>query len=147
MVGERVRMLRDADRDRRIRAAIEPEVRVQGNEDRLTQMLDKLVENALEHASPGGEVRVSVKLDGNDGLLSVENDGDLLPADKRGLFDAFVTLRKRAKDSRNVGLGLFVAKAIVESHGGTIEARDLIDGAGARFDVRLPTDVGSGLRG
>lgn len=138
VVEERIAVLRDVHRGRKFRADIESEVVIDGNEDRLGQLLDKLLENAVDHGGAGGEIQVSLKRANGGISLRVENEGATLPANREGLFDAFVTIGERGPDAPNVGLGLFVAKTIAESHGGSIEARDLQDGSGACFEVRLP---------
>jgi signal transduction histidine kinase len=100
--------------------------------------LDKLLENAVDHGSNEGEIRVSLTREQNQVSIVVENEGDALPVQREGLFDAFVTATKQGAGEQNTGLGLFVARAIADSHGGTIEARDREYASGACFEVRLP---------
>ena len=138
VVAERVALFREANTGRRFHAAIEAGVLVDGNEDRLAQLLDKLLENAVDHGCAEGEIRASLTRTRGYVSIVVENDGDALPAKREGLFDAFVTAGKQGADEQNTGLGLFVAKAITESHGGTIEARDRENASGACFEARLP---------
>ncbi len=138
LVSERVASFRQVHVTRRFHADVEPGVLVDGNEDRLAQLLDKLLENAVEHGAPEGEIRLTLSRQPGHASILVENAGDLLPAQMEGLFDAFVTVGKQRAGSQNTGLGLFVAKAIAESHGGTIEARNREDGSGACFEIRLP---------
>lgn len=138
MVAERVTVFRETHATQSFRANIESGVCVEGHEDRLAQLLDKLLDNAVEHTEGPGEVRITVRRQGEHAALAVANDGRQLPEDKEGLFEAFVTVGKNGSENQNLGLGLFVAKAIAQSHGGTIEARDRQDGPGACFEVRLP---------
>ncbi|MFW2388072.1 MAG: sensor histidine kinase [Polyangiales bacterium] len=138
VVEERVALFRDVHGERQFLGDIESEIVIDGNEDRLAQLLDKLLENAVDHGGADGEIQVSLKRANGGVSLRVENEGDALPANREGLFDAFVTVGERGPDASNVGLGLFVAKAIAESHGGTIDARALPDGSGACFEVCLP---------
>jgi len=113
---------------------------VSGGADLAAQLLDKLVENAVEFSRPGAPVRIL--LEGREGaaLLCVENQGPRLPAEMRGrLFDSMVSLRsERASQGPHLGLGLYVARLIAEFHGGTIEAADLPAGDGVAVRVRLP---------
>ena len=146
VVAERLALFRQANIGRRFHAAIESGVLVDGNEDRLAQLLDKLLENAVDHGRAEGEIRVSLTREKSQVSIVVENDGDALPAQREGLFDAFVTATKHGDGEQNSGLGLFVAKAIAESHGGTIEARDREDASGACFEVRLPAADGTAKR-
>jgi signal transduction histidine kinase len=138
IVGERVLVFRRAHPDRTFYADIESGLLVDGNEDRLAQLLDKLLDNAVEHSPLGGKVWVSSKREDREVVVMVQNDGDALPLDKEALFDPFVTFGKANSESHNLGLGLFVAGVITESHGGSIIACDLPNTAGARFVVRLP---------
>jgi signal transduction histidine kinase len=138
---ERVALLRDTAPELVISTEIAHGVVVEGHEDRIGQLLDKLLENAVEHSATPGAIRVCVGRDDEHVLVAVENDGDRLPADRDALFDAFVSVGGNGEKSENLGLGLFIAKAIAEAHGGTIEALDLDGFPGARFEVRLPIEV------
>ena len=115
-------------------------LQVAGAPDLAAQMLDKLVENAVEFSRPGEPVRVTLEERDGAALLSVENKGPLLPAEMRGrLFDSMVSVRgERAGEGPHLGLGLYVARLIAEFHGGTIDAADLASGDGVALRVRLP---------
>lgn len=121
----------------RVRASIEPGCHVVGCELRLTQLLDKLLQNAVEHGREEGEVRVVVEGVGDAVHLRVENEGDRLPADTARIFEPFVSTKERSRHPESLGLGLYVAKRIALHHGGTIEAVAL-EPPGARFVVALP---------
>jgi len=137
LVRERATVVRDAYPERRVQVDVEVGVSVEGNEDRLAQLFDKLLENAVEHTGPGGTIQVKLRRDRSTSSVVIANDGDPLPPGKEYLFDAFVSGGTGNSDGRNLGLGLFVARAVVEAHGGTIEARDR-EGGGACFEVQLP---------
>jgi len=113
---------------------------VSGGADLAAQLLDKLVENAVEFSLPGEPVRVLLEARDGAALLRVENKGPRLPAEMRGrLFDSMVSLRsERGGQAPHLGLGLYVARLIAEYHGGTIEARDLPAGDGVAVHLRLP---------
>jgi signal transduction histidine kinase len=113
---------------------------VNGAADLAAQLLDKLVENAVDFSGEGDPVRVS--LDNGDGaaVLTVANKGPLLPAQMRaGLFESMISVRK-AHDAGapHLGLGLYVARLIAEFHGGSILASNLTDGDGVAVSVRMP---------
>ncbi|HUN67381.1 MAG TPA: ATP-binding protein [Burkholderiales bacterium] len=112
---------------------------VQGAADLLAQMLDKLVENAVDFASPGTAIRVL--LDSRDGRvrLRVENEGPPLPeAIRDSLFDSMVSLRsERADGVPHLGLGLYIARLIAEFHGGRLHAENLPGGRGVAFEAAL----------
>jgi dedicated sortase system histidine kinase len=111
-----------------------------GAADLAAQLLDKLVENAVEFSSPGEPVRIALEERDDLALLSVENKGPCLPADMRGrLFESMVSVRgERAAGEPHLGLGLYVARLIAEFHGGSIEAADLAGGEGVAVRVWLP---------
>ncbi len=112
------------------------EARMNGSPELLIQMLDKLVDNAVGFSAEGDTI--SIALTASDELLrlSVTNPGPPLPERMRGqLFDSMVSVRS-GKDSKHLGLGLYVAKLVAEGHGGRIDA-DNVDG-GVRFTVSVP---------
>jgi signal transduction histidine kinase len=109
---------------------------VNGNEARLAQLVDKLLNNAHEHLAEGGEIRIELRVSSPGFVeLIVENDGDALPRDKERIFEAFVSSHRTAD---NLGLGLFVAQSVARNHGGGITAQDAPNADGARFVVTLP---------
>ncbi len=112
---------------------------ISGDAQRLGQVLDNLVSNAIKFTDPGGSVTVSCEPDGDGIRLGVADTGVGVPADEQGqLFSRFFrasTATRRAIPG--TGLGLVIARAIVEEHGGTIsfESRE---GEGTRVTVALP---------
>jgi len=119
-------------------ASIEP-VRVIGDGLRLSQAIRNLVENAAQASH--GRVGVTLATDGDDAVLTVEDDGPGIPVSQRDrVFERFVRLdSSRSRDSGGSGLGLAIVREIVAGHGGTAQADDS-DWGGARFTVRLPRD-------
>jgi dedicated sortase system histidine kinase len=113
---------------------------VNGAPDLAAQLLDKLVENAVDFSGEGDPVLVS--LDNGDGaaLLTVANKGPLLPAEMRtGLFESMISVRAtRDAGTPHLGLGLYVARLIAEFHGGSILASNLPGGDGVAVSVRMP---------
>jgi PAS domain S-box-containing protein len=103
---------------------------------RVEQVLMNLLANAIKYGA-GGPVRVIVRADGHDAELEVNDRGPGIPEkDLHRIFGRF----ERASSMRNyggLGLGLYVARQIIEAHGGTVSARNVPEG-GARFLVRLP---------
>jgi signal transduction histidine kinase len=126
--------------------AIEPAIVLEGNEDALVQLLDKLVNNAIEHGSPGLPVQVQLRRLAQAGWcrLAVRDLGDPLPTDTQRLFEPFYTDKgnKAALGASNLGLGLFVAETIARHHGGHLSAEPILDREsgveGAVFWVDLP---------
>jgi two-component system sensor histidine kinase ChvG len=113
---------------------------VSGDESRLRRLIDNLVDNALSFSPPSGLVEIRAAAVGDEVLLSIQDEGPGVPADAReAIFHRFHSLRPEEDFGRHSGLGLAIARAIVEGHGGSIEVEDRADGAsGARFVVRLP---------
>ncbi len=117
---------------------------VDGDADRLRQVIGNLLDNALRHAPAGGTVRTTVGhgagSHGPEVHLRVEDDGAGLPEGLEAeVFDRFVRGdTARGRDAGGSGLGLAIVKALVTLHGGTVDAGRSPLG-GARFEVRLPT--------
>jgi two-component system OmpR family sensor kinase len=131
--------------DRRVVVVVEGRVPIVGDEDRLRQVVDNLVVNAVRHSPPGATVEIAARLEGGVGggageraLLTVRDEGPGIdPAEADRIFEPFYRADpSRARASGGVGLGLAIVKAIVEAHGGTVSVRP---GPGATFVVRVPT--------
>jgi two-component system sensor histidine kinase BaeS len=102
---------------------------------RLRQALDNLMTNALTHAGSGGDVVVSGGLSETLVLVSVSDSGAGVPlADQERIFEAGVRLDAGRAGS---GLGLVIARAIAEAHGGRLTVRST-PGEGATFTIALP---------
>ncbi|HEY5622514.1 MAG TPA: ATP-binding protein, partial [Gammaproteobacteria bacterium] len=115
------------------------EEKVFGSPDLIAQMLDKLVDNAVSFSSSGSAIRIDLENVDREIELRVTNTGPLLPESMRNqLFDSLVSLRTEKADRRHLGLGLYIVALIVEFHRGRVSAKDLPDGSGVCFSVRLP---------
>jgi signal transduction histidine kinase len=118
---------------------------VAGDRDRLGQVFVNLVDNALKHAGnvPGGG-RVMVRASEKDGRVtcSVMDNGPGIPADDLSrVFERFYRVDKsRARRKSGVGLGLAIAREIVQAHGGQIGVES-VEGLGTRFTVVLPAGI------
>ena len=112
---------------------------VRGTPDLLAQMLDKLVENAVDFAAPGTPVRVILSNDGERVMLRVENEGQPLPEALRGSsFESMQSLRSAPSAGvPHLGLGLYIARLIAEFHDGTLRAATLASGSGAAFAINM----------
>lgn len=136
LVADRVLTFQQLHPSRQLVLRPKPGLFVDGNEQRLAQLLDKLLSNAVEHSAAESEIRVTLRRSDEGWFeLSVENEGDPLPQDRERIFEAFVTSQGRTE---NLGLGLFVAQSIARNHKGRITAEGLPDDQGARFVFRLP---------
>jgi two-component system, OmpR family, sensor kinase len=107
--------------------------------DRLTQVLRNLVRNAVAHTESGDRIDVDAHAAGDHLLLDVSDTGPGIPADElEHVFERFRRLdESRSRDRGGAGLGLAIARAIVEAHGGSIHAESP-PGHGATFRIDLP---------
>ena len=112
---------------------------IMGDESRLARMLGNLVDNAISFSPPGGLVEIGACRLGEEVMIWVQDEGPGVPADGReAIFNRFHSIRPEEDFGRHSGLGLAIAKAIVEGHDGRIEVEDRQDGrTGARFVVRF----------
>ena len=113
---------------------------IRGDVDRLLQALDKLVENAVSYHEPGTPVELILNDDSRFITLQLINQGSTInPAIRHQIFEYMVSSRVSKDERPHLGLGLYIAKTIIEHHGGTLSASNLQDGReGAAFVVRLP---------
>jgi signal transduction histidine kinase/ABC-type multidrug transport system ATPase subunit len=111
---------------------------VWADHDRLEQVFVNLLSNAVRHNPPGTQVTVAASANAAPAtvMISVADDGTGIPG---GLAAALDSTRRRRDPSAGAGLGLSIAKAIVEAHGGRIELLRQIKGS--RFEICLPVDA------
>jgi signal transduction histidine kinase len=106
----------------------------------LRQAIMNLVKNAFEALSAGGEVRIASRRDGDHATISVSDSGPgITPEVGERLFEAFFTTKPQG-----TGLGLGIARQIIEEHGGELQWANG-PGGGATFTVRLPVKRGAGV--
>jgi signal transduction histidine kinase len=116
---------------------------VRGDRERLRQVLQNLVDNAVKYSPTGGEVVVAASAD--DGLVrvAVRDRGPGIPLeDQRVIFEKFGRASVAGGAKPGTGLGLFIARSIAEAHGGSIDV-DSTPARGATFTLALPLDSGS----
>ncbi|MDQ5869547.1 MAG: ATP-binding protein [Thermoproteota archaeon] len=106
---------------------------VEGDKDRISQVIHNLINNAIKFTSEGTIIVTSEMSDGHV-LVNIKDtgtgiDAEVLPS----LFTKFVT-----KSDRGTGLGLYISKSIIEAHGGKIWAENNLDGRGASFTFTIP---------
>ncbi|HEX4886179.1 MAG TPA: ATP-binding protein [Casimicrobiaceae bacterium] len=117
-------------------------IEIDGAPDLAAQMLDKLCANAVEFGMPDRPIVVRVERAGGAAVVSVSNDGPLLPEGMaERIFESMVSLRdegRRGGAGPHLGLGLYIVRLIVEAHGGTVRADNRADGSGVVVTVTLP---------
>ena len=120
---------------------IAPGLLVRGDSGKLEQAVAVLLDNAIKYAAPGTEVRLDAARQGKNACLWVENEGDPIPADKLPhIFDRFYRADASRTDGGSFGLGLPIARAIVEAHRGTLRCDS--GGHTTRFTITLPCRQG-----
>jgi signal transduction histidine kinase len=126
--------------DATLQYVAEGDLHCEWDPDRLTQVASNLIANALQHGD-GTPVRVVARGAPDDVLLTVHNEGRSIPQDAQALiFEPLARYAPTATEEGNttsIGLGLFIARAIVVAHGGTITVSSTND-RGTTFEVRLP---------
>lgn len=118
---------------------IEPNLITHGNNEQIKEVVMILLDNALKYTNPKGKVDVALKKSHNSIVLSVTNTGKGIPEEHIDkIFDRFYRIDKsRSRNSGGYGLGLAIAKAIVDQHGGKISARSILNES-TTFSVELP---------
>jgi signal transduction histidine kinase len=122
---------------RRATAEVDPE--------RIGQVLRNLLSNAITHASEGGRITVDLKDEGDQLRIGVADTGaGIPPEDLPYVFERFYRVdRSRVRATGGAGLGLTIAKRLVEAHGGTIGVESEL-GKGSRFSFTLPKKAPTG---
>ena len=112
---------------------------IDGSAELLAQLLDKLVDNALDFVKPETAIHISVGVEDACMVLGVANEGTQLPQEMRTqLFESMVSMRQGKHDRPHLGLGLYIVRLIAEYHGGHVEVMDLAGREGVLFRVVLP---------
>jgi PAS domain S-box-containing protein len=113
---------------------------VQGDSMRLAQVVTNLLNNAAKFTPPGGTISLTTRREESSAVIRIRDSGiGIPPADVRRVFDMFVQLDPANPRSQGgLGLGLNLAKHIVEKHGGTIAVESEGAGRGTEFTIRLP---------
>jgi len=128
-----------------VRMETEGDLRAVADEARVRELLLALVDNAVRHTPAGGRITLAGKGAGPYVEVSVSDTGPGIPAqDRERIFERFYRVdRSRSRDEGGSGLGLSIARAIAEAHGGTLTAGDSVEG-GAVLTLRLPRGVPPG---
>lgn len=130
-----------AEQNLTCRADLPPKLPCACDPDKLARVLDNLLRNACHYSTPGTEVTITATTEGDTAVLTVENAGRTIPPEKLArIFEQFYRLdESRASRTGGAGLGLAIAKQIVELHGGAITAASADDHI--TFSVRLPLNL------
>jgi signal transduction histidine kinase len=115
---------------------------------KIEQVITNLVANAIEHSPTGTSVRIAMNANGESMNVSVADSGSgVVPGERERLFNPFQQgCARKTAGERSTGLGLAIARKIIECHGGTIGV-DSPEGEGATFFFSLPKDTRAGSPG
>ena len=123
----------------------EGDLTIRGNKDRMAQVLQNLIDNAVSFSTEGETIKVTAAKDKGWIVIRIEDTGPGIPDDKlEAIFDRFYSERPGHEDyGEHSGLGLAIARQIVQAHKGDIRAENIRDDKGnapkgARFIIRLP---------
>lgn len=120
------------------------DIQIEADSVRISQVIHNLLQNAANYSEVGGKIEVRMLASANEVVLSIQDNGIGIPSDKLPyIFDRFYrTDESRTRSTGGAGLGLAIAKAIVELHGGTIHvASSGTTTEGTRFDIHLPRPI------
>ena len=113
---------------------------VKADAPKLKQVVQNLVDNAIKY-TPGGSVAVKLTYKGRYATCVVSDTGlGMAPALLPRLFDEFTRDQRVQRTIRGTGLGLYIAKRIIEAHGGSVSAASAGEGLGSQFTIALPLD-------
>jgi PAS domain S-box-containing protein len=151
IVGRAIEMSRPLIDDHKHRLSIslpgEP-VPVDGDAARLAQVISNLLNNSAKYTDPGGEIRLTAELAYDEARIRVCDNGIGIAAeDLPGIFELFNRVdRSQAYAEGGLGIGLTLARRLVEMHGGSLEASSKGPGLGSQFLVRLPLAIAPALQ-
>ena len=113
--------------------------RMHGSAELIAQLLDKLVANANEFATPETDIIINLQTIDKRFVLHVSNQGPLLPEQMhQQLFDSMVSVRDKRGDQPHLGLGLYIVRLISEFHRGNVRAYNSASNNGVVFEVSFP---------
>ena len=115
---------------------------------RLTQIFANLINNAAKYTDAGGHIRITTTREGDQGVVSICDDGiGMAAADLATVFDMFTQIdRSDRRTQGGLGIGLTLVRSLVTLHGGSVIARSGGIGCGSRFEVRLPLEPDQQVR-
>jgi two-component system, chemotaxis family, CheB/CheR fusion protein len=129
--------------DKSLRLTLDPgeePLPIEGDEVRLIQVINNLLDNAIKYTAPGGALQIVTQREDKEVILRLRDNGDGMNEELRGrVFELFERgTEKLAAQVSGLGVGLTLVKRLTEMHGGTVEAVSGGPGRGSEFILRLP---------
>lgn len=126
------------DKHIKLKTSCEDELYLRADPSLIRQVLGNLLDNALKYTHPGGEVRISAGLREKEVVISVSDSGIGIPEEDLPRIWERLYRCEQSRSQKGLGLGLSLVKAVVEAHGGRVEALSTL-GRGSTFAVYLPS--------
>lgn len=142
VIGAAIRHLGERQQGREILVSIEPGVQLVAFDGMMVELaLINILDNALKYTPAGAPIEITVRSLGDRTTFAIGDRGPGVPAGERArLFDKLYR-GEGARALAGAGLGLAIARAVVEAHGGTIRVDDRVDGPGSVFEFSIPTSA------
>ncbi|MFD3156805.1 sensor histidine kinase [Haloimpatiens sp. FM7330] len=119
---------------------VSPNFRIYGDGNFLARVLNNLIKNAISYSNKESTIKITGKEDEKITIITVENDGDIISDQELKLiFQKFYRRDKARSQSSGAGLGLAIAKGLVERHGGTLKAKSV--NGHTTFSIQLPKSL------
>jgi PAS domain S-box-containing protein len=117
----------------------DPALQVDADFGRVVQVVSNLLNNAAKYMNEGGRIDLAAAAEGNNAVIRVRDEGIGIPEEMLGrIFQRFVQVGGSKHAGDGLGIGLSVVKALIELHGGTVEAKSEGLGKGSEFIIQLP---------
>ncbi len=138
LISRAVRAVESRMQNSRISAQVNVgDLQIQGDSERLLQALLNVLDNAIKHSTPNSQILITGYKQAKQAVVTIRDQGQgIKESDLPHIFEQFYTA-DRSRQGRGVGLGLAIAKRIIEAHGGSITATSQF-GEGASFTISLP---------
>ncbi|KAB8330374.1 HAMP domain-containing histidine kinase [Scytonema tolypothrichoides VB-61278] len=138
LIGRAVRAMETRMQNSQISAQVNvAELQIQGDSERLLQAFINLLDNAIKHSAANSQIFIAGYREGKQAVITIRDQGQgIKDSDLPRIFEQFYT-GDRSRKGRGVGLGLAIAKRIIEAHGGSITVSTKV-GHGSTFTIYLP---------
>jgi signal transduction histidine kinase len=114
------------------------------DEMRLSRALHHIIVNACKYTDKHGHIRIRAQQEGMLAVITVSDTGEgILPAELEAIFELFVQSEHGRRVEPGLGLGLYLARHLIEAHGGTVVAESAGAGRGSVFTIKLPCEAAS----